>query len=153
MERHITRIGLPLAEALFQTWTKWYPSIDPPPELTGTGCEQLYTRQCKPISGDLLAAKYKPGRLKASKAEVFLRSQQIEFSRKIPTHLVSSLPESGFPAVWIQRFWIPSSHASFEDHCHGHRLNPAIVKVVSRQFERVRVEQNHCQGLQTVKAS
>lgn len=28
-----------------------------------------------------------------------------------------------------------------------------IVKVVSRQFESVRVEQNHCQGLQMVRTS
>ena len=28
-----------------------------------------------------------------------------------------------------------------------------MVRVVSRQFDIVRVEQNHCQGLQTVNAS
>jgi hypothetical protein len=28
-----------------------------------------------------------------------------------------------------------------------------MVRVVSKQFDRVRVEQNHCHGLMTVKAS
>jgi hypothetical protein len=30
---------------------------------------------------------------------------------------------------------------------HGHRYNAVIVIVVSRQFENVLVEQNHCHGL------
>lgn len=72
MERRITRIRLPRAEALFQTLEKWrHPSIDAPPKLTDIDCEVLYKRQDKPILGDLLAAKHKPGMLKASKAEVF----------------------------------------------------------------------------------
>lgn len=38
-------------------------------------------------------------------------------------------------------------------HRHGHHTRAADVSVVSRQFDRVRVEQNHCQGLQMVKAN
>ena len=44
----------------------------------------------------------------------------------------------------------PSSDTTPVDHCHGHRFNATIVMVVSKQFERVRVEQNHCQGLRMV---
>lgn len=38
-------------------------------------------------------------------------------------------------------------------HCHGHQTSAAAVSVVSRQFDSVRVEQNHCQGLHAVNAS
>lgn len=47
----------------------------------------------------------------------------------------------------------PLSDTTPADHCHGHKTNATIVMVVSRQFERVRVEQNHCQGLRTVTAN
>ena len=33
---------------------------------------------------------------------------------------------------------------------HGQKYNAAMVKVVSREFENVLVETNHCQGLRTV---
>ena len=36
---------------------------------------------------------------------------------------------------------------------HGQYRKAITVKVVSRQFDSVRVEQNHCQGLHTVKKS
>ena len=36
---------------------------------------------------------------------------------------------------------------------HGHKYNAIMVRVVSKQFDRVRVEQNHCHGLHTVSAS
>ena len=48
---------------------------------------------------------------------------------------------------------ISSSSSASVDQCHGQRFNATTVKVVSRQLESVRVEQNHCQGLQTVRAS
>lgn len=37
--------------------------------------------------------------------------------------------------------------------CHGQKYAATTVRVVSRQLEKVRVEQNHCQGLATVNAS
>lgn len=37
--------------------------------------------------------------------------------------------------------------------CHGQKYSAMIVNVFSKQFESVRVEQNHCQGLQVVKRS
>ena len=46
-----------------------------------------------------------------------------------------------------------SSSSGSMDHCHGQKLSATIVNVVSRQLESVRVEQNHCHGLQTVRAS
>ena len=48
---------------------------------------------------------------------------------------------------------ISSSSSGSIDHCQGQKFSATTVKVVSRQLERVRVEQNHCQGLQTVRAS
>jgi hypothetical protein len=33
---------------------------------------------------------------------------------------------------------------------HGHRASAVMVNVVSRQFENVLVEQNHCHGLKIV---
>lgn len=36
------------------------------------------------------------------------------------------------------------------DHCHGHMSNAAIVRDVSKQLDKVLVEQNHCQGFKTV---
>ena len=35
-------------------------------------------------------------------------------------------------------------------HCHGHLLRAMTVNAVSRQLEKVRVEQNQCHGLRTV---
>ena len=46
-----------------------------------------------------------------------------------------------------------SSSLGSRDHCQGQKLRATIVKMVSREFESVRVEQNHCHGLQTVRAS
>lgn len=40
-----------------------------------------------------------------------------------------------------------------KDHSQGHKSKATIVIVVSKQFDRVLVEQNHCQGLATVKAN
>ena len=48
---------------------------------------------------------------------------------------------------------ISSSSSASIDHCQGQKFSATTVRVVSRQLERVRVEQNHCQGLQTVRAS
>ena len=39
------------------------------------------------------------------------------------------------------------------DQCHGQKESAVIVRVVSRQLDKVRVEQNHCHGLQMVNAS
>jgi hypothetical protein len=36
---------------------------------------------------------------------------------------------------------------------HGHKYNAVIVIVISREFEKVLVEQNHCQGLKIVMRS
>ena len=48
---------------------------------------------------------------------------------------------------------ISSSSSASIDHCQGQKFSATTVRVVSRQLESVRVEQNHCQGLQTVRAS
>jgi len=40
-----------------------------------------------------------------------------------------------------------------KDHSQGHKSRATTVIVVSKQFDRVLVEQNHCQGLATVKAN
>lgn len=40
-----------------------------------------------------------------------------------------------------------------KDHSQGHKSKATIVIVVSKQFDKVLVEQNHCQGLATVKAN
>lgn len=40
-----------------------------------------------------------------------------------------------------------------EGHFHGHKLKATMVSVVSRQLDSVLVEQNHCQGLRTVKSN
>lgn len=39
------------------------------------------------------------------------------------------------------------------DHCQGQRSSATIVIVVSRQFDKVLVEQNHCQGLRSVTSN
>lgn len=43
--------------------------------------------------------------------------------------------------------------SGFTDHCQGHKSSATIVMVVSRQLDKVLVEQNHCHGLTTVKAN
>lgn len=48
---------------------------------------------------------------------------------------------------------IPSSVFVSSDQCHGHQYRATVVNVVSKQFDKVRVEQNHCQGLQTLSVS
>jgi hypothetical protein len=64
------------------------------------------------------------------------------------------------PRSWpVLFFWLaafltwPLVTAEAVDHCHGQNSNATTVIVVSRQFDRVRVEQNHCQGFRTVAAS
>lgn len=47
----------------------------------------------------------------------------------------------------------PAEPSFWRSHCHGHRSSAAIVKVVSIEFENVRGELCHCQGLHTVKTS
>jgi hypothetical protein len=39
----------------------------------------------------------------------------------------------------------------FKKCAHGKRESDATVKVASSELEKVRVEQNHCHGLSTVK--
>ena len=85
--------------------------IDAPQKLmTDIGCGVLYKRQYKSILGDLLAAKHKPGMLKASKAEVFpiesTRWKHITYIRKkTQTHLVSALRAPSFPTVFWRRLF------------------------------------------------
>ena len=45
---------------------------------------------------------------------------------------------------------VDSSRNVFDESLQGQKFNAVIVMVVSRQFENVLVEQNHCQGLNIV---
>ena len=101
-------------------------------------------------SENLLAVEHKPKRPKPNTDEaLFPVSALIHHLSKSRTHFVSSSAECRLRSAG--RF--PSPSPSSNAHCHGHKLSAATVKVVSKQFESVRVEQNHCQGLQTVRAS
>lgn len=71
-----------------------------------------------------------------------------------PTHLPDSLRSSGSSSV-IRSFSSSSSSLFFFSlgvivHLHGQKYNATTVKVVSRQLDKVLVEQNHCHGLTTV---
>ena len=46
-----------------------------------------------------------------------------------------------------------STSSLSRNHSHGQKYRATMVNVVSAEFENVRVEQNHCQGLRTVNAS
>ena len=46
---------------------------------------------------------------------------------------------------------LSSTSSASEVDCHGHPLRAKIVKSVSKQLERVREEQNHCQGFRIVR--
>lgn len=112
--------------------------------------------QCRSRSENLLAVGYKPKRPKPNTDEVlFLVSALIDLLSKSRTHFVSSPAERGLPLPGrsSRSMPFPSPSSSSNAHCHGHKLSAAIVKVVSKQFDSARVEQNHCQGLQTVRAS
>lgn len=107
-------------------------------------------------SGNLLAVEHKPKRPKPNIDEVlFLVSALIHLLSKSRTHFVSSSAERRLLSVGSssRSMPFPSPSPSSNAHRHGHKLSAATVKVVSKQFESVRVEQNHCQGLQTVRAS
>lgn len=159
----ITRTRLSLATQSFAPFlSSWleteHAKICPAIEIVridhGSRCEILLNTQYRSRSEDLLVAGHRPTRPKPSTDEVlFLVSASIRLLSESRTHFGSSsapcrLPSSGRPSRSIPSFSAPSTA-----HCHGHRLSAAIVKVVSKQFESVRVEQNHCQGLQTVRAS
>ena len=58
-----------------------------------------------------------------------------------------------FPFAWVFRVVFLASAEKPKDHSHGHRHNATMVMEVSRQFDRVLVEQNHCHGLTTANAS
>ena len=45
---------------------------------------------------------------------------------------------------------VESSRMVSDERFQGQKFNAVIVMVVSRQFENVLVEQNHCQGLNIV---
>jgi hypothetical protein len=45
---------------------------------------------------------------------------------------------------------VESSRTASDEIFQGQKFNAVIVMVVSRQFENVLVEQNHCQGLDIV---
>lgn len=84
-------------------------------------------------------------RLDAKRQQVLAGVQPFQFQPYLDTSLRSSavlLPLSVFLRL--------SPDTAPADHCHGHRSKATIVIVVSKQFDRVRVEQNHCQGLSTV---
>ena len=74
-------------------------------------------------------------------------------SQKLVTDLVSSSTRSSSSLPRKLSSSISSSAFDSTDHCQGQKLSATTVKVLSRQFESVRVEQNHCHGLQTVRAS
>lgn len=73
------------------------------------------------------------------------------------THLAkwSASLDSTASEASILSFSVPLAGppGALRNHCHGHSDNAAIVNEVSVQFDNVRVEQNHCQGLKVVKAS
>ena len=54
---------------------------------------------------------------------------------------------TGFASVLARR------SIGLEPHWKGQKHSAATVKVASTQLDSVRVEQNHCQALQTVRAS
>jgi len=70
------------------------------------------------------------------------------------TYLASSWFSSS-PSWPLRRPYLSSCSSPdlSRTQCHGQIFNAMMVKVVSRQFESVRVEQNHCQGLQMVRRS
>jgi hypothetical protein len=77
--------------------------------------------------------------------------------RALRSRVVSpTLPSLGFSALRIPRpslsTWDPSLSLAPRDQCHGQLYKAITVRVVSRQFDSVRVEQNHCQGLKIVNA-
>jgi hypothetical protein len=77
--------------------------------------------------------------------------------RALRSRVVSlTLPSLSFPASPILRpslpTWDPFLSLALRDQCHGQLYKAITVRVVSKQFDSVRVEQNHCQGLKTVNA-
>src|ERR1700712_4694370 len=48
---------------------------------------------------------------------------------------------------------LASSGVGLRTQYHGQKYSAPAVKKASRQFDRVRVEQNHCHGLRTETAS
>jgi hypothetical protein len=65
-----------------------------------------------------------------------------------------ALRSRSVPLIWLLVLLSrPSPAVEPADHCHGHSSNATMVSVVSRQFDRVLVEQNHCQGFRTVATS
>jgi hypothetical protein len=77
--------------------------------------------------------------------------------RALRSRVVSStLPSLCFSASRILRpllsTWDPSLSPALRDQCHGQLYKAITVRVVSKQFDSVRVEQNHCHGLKTVNA-
>ena len=73
--------------------------------------------------------------------------------QKLSTNFASSSPFFCSTSVRRPSLSISSSSSASIDHCQGQNFSATTVRVVSRQLESVRVEQNHCQGLQTVRAS
>lgn len=53
----------------------------------------------------------------------------------------------------MEDFPLSLTDVDFLDRVLGQKFIAVIVIVISRQFENVRVEQNHCQGLRTVMRS
>lgn len=74
-------------------------------------------------------------------------------SHKLITYIAFSSPSLCSPFVRRPSLSISPSSSASVDHCQGQKFSATTVKDVSRQLESVRVEQNHCQGLQTVRAS
>lgn len=62
-------------------------------------------------------------------------------------------PDSSLRDFCLLRLLPTSAESRPSDAGQGHRDSAAVVRVVSRLLERVRVEQNHCQGLHTVTAN
>ena len=67
------------------------------------------------------------------------------------THFASSSAWSSCSSSRRPYLSVFSSPTTSIDQCHGHWWSAMMVKVVSRQFDNVRVETNHCHGLETVK--
>ena len=73
--------------------------------------------------------------------------------QNLSTNFAFSSTSFGSTSVRRPSLSISSSSSGSIDQCQGQKLSATTVKVVSMQLESVRVEQNHCQGLQTVRAS
>lgn len=82
----------------------------------------------------------------SSLSSLLASSSLLLFSLFVSPLSICSLVRKPFPST-------PSSSFGSIDHCQGQKLSATIVNVVSRQLERVRVEQNHCHGLQIVRPS